>query len=187
MPCSLVLILSYRAPNTSSASPTRAVDHSSLATIECRFLLTPYAHACPALKPILLYTSTCSSETNVYCTQESSAAVTTRTKERTMPPQHVEIAETVAALRRKLRRDKEGERDNYMNSLHGTLLRPGLTANPATSNPSAPTSQTTQFASNRGNKLKPGVRYVHAGSLPHRSGLTGYREVNDSDSRVLGE
>lgn len=37
----------------------------------------------------------------------SSAVVNSPTQECAMPPQHVEIAETVAALRRKLRRDKE--------------------------------------------------------------------------------
>lgn len=63
-----------------------------------------------------------------------------------MPPQHVEIAETVAALRRKLRRDKE-----------------------------AAQCQPAQMATNRGNKLYPGARFVHAGSLPWRSGVSGSR------------
>ncbi|KAK5073911.1 hypothetical protein LTR64_006949 [Lithohypha guttulata] len=63
-----------------------------------------------------------------------------------MAPQHVEIAETLTALRKKLRR----ERDSNQN-------------------------EPTQFATNRGNKLKPGARYVHAGSLPYRH-LRDYKE-----------
>lgn len=101
-----------------------------------------------------------------------------------MPPQHIEIAETVAALRRKLRRDKEGEQHDtrlqISNLFLGDLL---LTMWTASSNSSAPNTQTAQYASNRGNKLKPGVRYVHAASLPHRCGLGGYREVCNLDMK----
>ncbi|KAK5956039.1 hypothetical protein OHC33_002612 [Knufia fluminis] len=53
------------------------------------------------------------------------------------------MAETAAALRRKLRRDKEASQ-----------------------------TQRAQIATNRGNKLKPGARYVHAGSLPWRYGAS---------------
>ncbi|EXJ82065.1 hypothetical protein A1O1_08134 [Capronia coronata CBS 617.96] len=64
-----------------------------------------------------------------------------------MPPQHVEIAETIAALKRTLRREKE-----------------------------APTDQPISSATNRGNKLKRGASYVHAGSLPYPHGPDGYKQ-----------
>lgn len=102
-----------------------------------------------------------------------------------MPPQHIEIAETVAALRRKLRRDKEGKK-HCARPKTSSLRDPdhALTERTATSSSSIANNQTAQFASNRGNKLKPGVRYVHAASLPHRCGLGGYREVRLS-SRII--
>ncbi|KIX08082.1 uncharacterized protein Z518_02737 [Rhinocladiella mackenziei CBS 650.93] len=64
-----------------------------------------------------------------------------------MPPQHVEIAETIAALRRTLRRERE-----------------------------APTDQPISSATNRGNKLKRGANYVHAGALPYLHGPDGYKQ-----------
>ncbi|KIW52392.1 hypothetical protein PV05_08032 [Exophiala xenobiotica] len=64
-----------------------------------------------------------------------------------MPPQHVEVAETIAALKRAIRREKE-----------------------------APTDQTISSATNRGNKLKRGAGYVHAGALPYPHGPDGYKE-----------
>ncbi|EXJ77420.1 hypothetical protein A1O3_09646 [Capronia epimyces CBS 606.96] len=64
-----------------------------------------------------------------------------------MPPQHVEIAETIAALKRTLRREKE-----------------------------APSDQPISSATNRGNKLKRGASYVHAGALPYPHGPDGYKQ-----------
>ncbi|KAL8719535.1 MAG: hypothetical protein Q9181_008054 [Wetmoreana brouardii] len=70
-----------------------------------------------------------------------------------MPPQHVEMAETAAAFRRKLRRDRESSR-----------------------------TQPAQIATNRGNKLKPGARYVHAGSMPWRYGSANNRSGDNERS-----
>ncbi|KAL2419720.1 hypothetical protein ABEF95_005922 [Exophiala dermatitidis] len=64
-----------------------------------------------------------------------------------MPPQHIEIAETIAALKRTLRRERE-----------------------------APTDQPISSATNRGNKLKLGANYVHAGALPYPHGPDGYKQ-----------
>ena len=44
-------------------------------------------------------------------------------------------------------------------------------------------SQPAQFATNRGNKLKPSARYVHAGSLPYRQDKS-YKEVSDHDTTI---
>ncbi|KKY13451.1 hypothetical protein UCRPC4_g06971 [Phaeomoniella chlamydospora] len=67
-----------------------------------------------------------------------------------MPPQHVETAETIAALKRALRR-----------------------SNRAAS--SVPIAQ----ASNRGNKLKRGAEFVHQGSLAYIKGPEAYKEKID--------
>ncbi|KEF52717.1 uncharacterized protein A1O9_11134 [Exophiala aquamarina CBS 119918] len=64
-----------------------------------------------------------------------------------MPPQHVEIAETIAALKRAIRREKE-----------------------------APTEQPMHGATNRGNKLRYGANYVHTGALPYPHGAEGYKQ-----------
>ncbi|OCT51998.1 hypothetical protein CLCR_08363 [Cladophialophora carrionii] len=64
-----------------------------------------------------------------------------------MPPQHVEIAETIAALKRALRREKE-----------------------------APTDQAISAATNRGHKLARGAVYVHAGALPYARGPEGHKQ-----------
>ncbi|KAI1616417.1 RXT2-like protein [Exophiala viscosa] len=64
-----------------------------------------------------------------------------------MPPQHVEIAETIAALKKALRREKE-----------------------------APADQSISAATNRGNKLKKGANQVHAGALPYAYGPSGYKQ-----------
>ncbi|KIW67572.1 hypothetical protein PV04_06812 [Phialophora macrospora] len=64
-----------------------------------------------------------------------------------MPPQHVEIAETIAALKRALRREKE-----------------------------APTDQPISAATNRGHKLARGAVYVHAGALPYVHGPEGHKQ-----------
>ena len=81
-----------------------------------------------------------------------------------MPPQHIEIAETAAALRRKLRRERESTR------LRSCCFNTSLTR--FTAAQVAP----AQFATNRGNKLRPGARYVHAGSLPYKQGKS-YKQV----------
>ncbi|KIW13425.1 hypothetical protein PV08_08613 [Exophiala spinifera] len=67
-----------------------------------------------------------------------------------MAPQHVEIAETIAAIKRTLRREKE-----------------------------APTDQNISSATNRGNKLRRGASSVHAGALPYPHGPDGYKEKID--------
>ncbi|OAP54463.1 hypothetical protein AYL99_11564 [Fonsecaea erecta] len=64
-----------------------------------------------------------------------------------MPPQHVEIAETIAALKRTLRRERDG-----------------------------PTTQVTSAATNRGHKLARGANYIHAGALPYPHGLEGHKQ-----------
>ncbi|OQV04315.1 hypothetical protein CLAIMM_09220 [Cladophialophora immunda] len=64
-----------------------------------------------------------------------------------MPPQHVEIAETIAALKRTLRRERDG-----------------------------PTDQFTPAATNRGHKLARGANYIHAGALPYPHGIEGHKQ-----------
>ncbi|KIX95365.1 uncharacterized protein Z520_08882 [Fonsecaea multimorphosa CBS 102226] len=64
-----------------------------------------------------------------------------------MPPQHVEIAETIAALKRTLRRERDG-----------------------------PTDQVTSAATNRGHKLARGANYIHAGALPYPHGQDGHKQ-----------
>ncbi|KIW91248.1 uncharacterized protein Z519_08144 [Cladophialophora bantiana CBS 173.52] len=64
-----------------------------------------------------------------------------------MPPQHVEIAETIAALKRTLRRERDG-----------------------------PTDQVTSAATNRGHKLARGANYIHAGALPYPHGPEGHKQ-----------
>ncbi|KAJ9606603.1 hypothetical protein H2200_008611 [Cladophialophora chaetospira] len=64
-----------------------------------------------------------------------------------MPPQHVEVAETIAALKRALRREKE-----------------------------APTNHTISAATNRGHKLARGANYVHAGALPYAHGPESHKQ-----------
>ncbi|KIW82445.1 hypothetical protein Z517_05472 [Fonsecaea pedrosoi CBS 271.37] len=64
-----------------------------------------------------------------------------------MPPQHVEIAETIAALKRTLRRERDG-----------------------------PADQVTSAATNRGHKLARGANYIHAGSLPYPQGPEGHKQ-----------
>ncbi|RMZ84200.1 hypothetical protein DV738_g621, partial [Chaetothyriales sp. CBS 135597] len=66
-----------------------------------------------------------------------------------MAPQHAEVLETIAALRWKLRRDRQ-----------------------------PPTDDTIAAATNRGNKLKKGATSVHAGALPYPHGPTGYKEAS---------
>ncbi|KAK5055111.1 hypothetical protein LTR84_012859 [Exophiala bonariae] len=64
-----------------------------------------------------------------------------------MPPQHVEIAETIAGLKRAIRREKE-----------------------------APTNQPIHGATNRGNKLRYGANNVHSGALPYPHSIEGYKQ-----------
>jgi hypothetical protein len=97
-----------------------------------------------------------------------------------MPPQHVEIAETIAALKRTLRREKEGiSSSTYPN---WCWLRVSLTRFPRP----APTNEAISSATNRGNKLKRGANYVHAGALPYPHGPEGYKEVWTTDRREAG-
>ncbi|RMZ77342.1 hypothetical protein DV737_g4381, partial [Chaetothyriales sp. CBS 132003] len=64
-----------------------------------------------------------------------------------MAPQQAEVLETIAALKWKLRRDRQ-----------------------------PPTDDPIAAATNRGNKLKKGASSVHAGALPYPHGPTGYKE-----------
>ena len=90
----------------------------------------------------------------------------------TMPPQHVEIAETIAALKRALRREREGNLSpisQASRSLQDLLLT-------QLSRP-APTDQVISAATNRGHKLSRGANYVHAGALPYPHGPEGHKQV----------
>lgn len=88
-----------------------------------------------------------------------------------MPPQHVEIAETLAAVKRALKREREGEEtSNCLPSSSSTRV--------ANISPhSAPTPQPIAAASNRGNKLEPGAKYVHEGALAFMNGSDVYKQV----------
>ncbi|KAK6380908.1 hypothetical protein LTS17_005109 [Exophiala oligosperma] len=91
-----------------------------------------------------------------------------------MAPQHVEIAETIAAIKRTLRREKEGKKSPES-------PRKALSKSVTLTQPSrpAPTDQTITSATNRGNKLKRGASSVHAGALPYPHGPEGYKEKID--------
>ena len=88
-----------------------------------------------------------------------------------MPPQHVEIAETIAALKRTLRREREGTTPAPCRLVGAAEVL----ANPSC--PQAPSDQPIYSATNRGNKLKRGASYVHAGVLPYPHGPDGYKQV----------
>lgn len=90
----------------------------------------------------------------------------------TMAPQHVEIAETLAAVKRALRRGKEGQQcPRKLHSFRSEHCMLTLSPHPA------PIAQPITAASNRGKKLEQGAKYVHEGSLSFTHGPDVYKQV----------
>ena len=88
-----------------------------------------------------------------------------------MPSQQVEIAEAIAGIKRALKREREG----IAILSHLTWLR-GQRTDGAPPHP-APSDQPVVAASNRGNKLRKGAKFVHEGSLLHVTGPEIYKQV----------
>lgn len=88
-----------------------------------------------------------------------------------MPSQQVEVAEAIAGIKRALKREREG-------TITFSRLFPLNSAGTNGAPPeSAPSDQPVVAASNRGNKLQQGAKFVHEGSLTYLSGSEVYREV----------
>jgi RXT2-like, N-terminal len=88
-----------------------------------------------------------------------------------MPSQQADIAETIAALKRALKPQSGGQKILiYLQTLKEYHL---LTFSPHP----APSTQPITAASNRGNKLKQGAKYVHEGALAFMRGPDVYKQV----------
>jgi hypothetical protein len=88
-----------------------------------------------------------------------------------MPSQQADIAETIAALKRALKPQSGGQKiPIYLQNLKWYHW---LTFSPHP----APSTQPITAASNRGNKLKQGAKYVHEGALAFMRGPDVYKQV----------
>lgn len=94
-----------------------------------------------------------------------------------MPSQQVEIAEAIAGIKRALKRERE-RMANYR-----ILSSSEFYCTDCGSLHAAPSDQPAVGASNRGNKLKQGAKYIHEGSLTYASGPEIYREVGNYRSQ----
>lgn len=92
----------------------------------------------------------------------------------TMPSQQADIAETIAALRRALNREKDGKQTL-------AILRSDCGSSWLTFSPyPAPSAEPILAASNRGNKLQQGAKYVHEGTLAFMRGPDAYKHVRQT-------
>ena len=88
-----------------------------------------------------------------------------------MPSQQADIVEAIAALKRALRPQSDGQKiPTYLQNLKEYRL---LTFSPHP----APSTQPITAASNRGNKLQQGAKYVHEGALAFMRGPDVYKQV----------
>jgi hypothetical protein len=88
-----------------------------------------------------------------------------------MPSQQADIVETIAALKRALKLRSDGQKIPIrLQDLKEYRL---LTFSPHP----APSTQPITAASNRGNKLKQGAKYVHEGALTFMRGPDVYKQV----------
>jgi RXT2-like, N-terminal len=86
-----------------------------------------------------------------------------------MPSQQVEVHEAIAGIKRALKREREGL--NFHLFSFENQFTDGAPLHPA------PSDQPVLTASNRGNKLRQGAKFVHEGSLIHVSGPEVYKQV----------
>jgi hypothetical protein len=91
-----------------------------------------------------------------------------------MPSQQADIAETIAALKRALNREKEGKATIAI--LRSEWGSSWLTISPYP----VPSAKPILAASNRGNKLKQGAKYVHEGTLAFMRGPDVYKHVRQA-------
>jgi RXT2-like, N-terminal len=83
----------------------------------------------------------------------------------------MDVAETIAALKRALKREKDSKQAPVLLQIEIGKFLANVSPHPA------PSTQPILAASNRGNKLKQGARYVHEGALAFMQGPDVYKHV----------
>lgn len=85
----------------------------------------------------------------------------------------MEVAEAIAGIKRALKREREG----ISIPLYPFFIQSKSQITDGPPSTPAPSDEPVVAASNRGNKLQKGAKFVHEGALIHVSGPEVYKEV----------